>query len=429
LFTVVTDTNGNGRLNDEVRACIQDNADDVGLSGLVTYGRINAYKAVINCSTPTSDTTPPSVSITSPANGSTVSGTVSLAASASDNVGITKVEFYVDGALRASDTSSPYSTSWDTTIESNASHMLMAKTYDAAGNSKTHSVTVTINNADTTLPSVSVTTPANGSTVSGTVSVAASASDNVGVTKVEFYVDGTLKGTDTFSPYSTNWDTTIETNASHTLQAKAYDAASNIGISDPVVITVDNTAPTIFITSPSEGATVSGNVAVSAAALDNTAVARVDFYRDGSVFLGSDTVAPYDMGWDSLKVSDGQHSLSARAADRAGNTASSASITVLVENNENTAPPTVNITSPREGAMVNRKSTINIAAAAFDDAGVDKVEFYVDGVLVCVDTTAAYSCHWEVPAPPNRAYRLQARAYDGSGQVGFSPVVGVTSAR
>ncbi|MCU1245747.1 MAG: hypothetical protein JWN02_1657 [Acidobacteria bacterium] len=95
---------------------------------------------------------------------------------------------------------------------------------------------------DTTPPTVSITSPANGATVSGTISVNATASDNVGVTKVEFYLDGTLKSTDTTSPYSWSFDTTTVSNGSHSLTAKAYDAALNSTTSTAVSVTVNNVA-------------------------------------------------------------------------------------------------------------------------------------------------------------------------------------------
>jgi hypothetical protein len=95
---------------------------------------------------------------------------------------------------------------------------------------------------DTTAPTVSVTAPSAGATVSGaSVAVSASASDNVGVTKVEFYIDSTLKSTDTASPYSYTWDTTVYANGAHAIVAKAYDAANNIGTSTSVSVTVSNT--------------------------------------------------------------------------------------------------------------------------------------------------------------------------------------------
>jgi hypothetical protein len=95
---------------------------------------------------------------------------------------------------------------------------------------------------DVTPPTASITAPANGATVSGTTSVTASASDNVGVAKVEFYLDGAIQSTDTASPYSWSWNTTASSNGSHALVAKAYDAAGNVGTSPTVTVTVSNTA-------------------------------------------------------------------------------------------------------------------------------------------------------------------------------------------
>jgi subtilisin family serine protease len=93
---------------------------------------------------------------------------------------------------------------------------------------------------DTTPPTTSITSPANGATVSNTVTVAANASDNVGVSRVELYVDGVLTGTDTIAPYQIAWNTTTATNASHGLQTRAFDAAGNVGSSTVVNVTVSN---------------------------------------------------------------------------------------------------------------------------------------------------------------------------------------------
>ncbi len=96
---------------------------------------------------------------------------------------------------------------------------------------------------DTIKPTTSITAPVAGATVSGTTTVTASASDNVGVTKVEFYLDGVLQSTDTTSPYSWSWATTGTANGSHTLSSKAYDAAGNSGVSTNVGVTVSNGVP------------------------------------------------------------------------------------------------------------------------------------------------------------------------------------------
>src|SRR5439155_482288 len=122
---------------------------------------------------------------------------------------------------------------------------------------------------DTTAPTVSVTAPAGGSTVSGTTTVTASASDNVGVVGVQFKLDGANLGLeDTTTPYSVSWDTTTASNASHTLTAIARDAAGNTTTAAAVTVTVfnDTTAPTTAITAPSSGATVSGTTTITASA-------------------------------------------------------------------------------------------------------------------------------------------------------------------
>jgi M6 family metalloprotease-like protein len=189
-----------------------------------------------------SDTIAPTTAITAPAAGSTVSGTTTVSASATDNVGVTKVEFYLDGVLASTDTSSPYSWSWNTSTASNGSHTLSSRAYDAANNSgNSVGVSVTVSNAgDTTAPTTAITAPANGATVSGTTNVTASASDNVGVTKVEFYLDGVLASTSTAAPYAWSWNTATAVNGSHTLSSKAYDAANNAGSSATISVTVNN---------------------------------------------------------------------------------------------------------------------------------------------------------------------------------------------
>ena len=101
----------------------------------------------------TTDTTPPVANVTAPAAGSTVSGTVTASASATDNVGVTKLELYLDGALLASAAGSPLSTSWNTASVGNGAHSLTAKGYDAAGNVGTSAaVAVTVNNAGVVNP-------------------------------------------------------------------------------------------------------------------------------------------------------------------------------------------------------------------------------------------------------------------------------------
>lgn len=111
--------------------------------------------------------------------------------------------------------------------------------------------------ADATSPTTSISAPAAGTSVAAgsMVTINANATDNVGVAKVEFYVDGALKGTDTTSPYSYAWDTTGVAAGSHSLTVRAYDAAGNTSTSAAVSVGVTASANTVVI-NPVEDATI-----------------------------------------------------------------------------------------------------------------------------------------------------------------------------
>ncbi len=86
-------------------------------------------------------------------------------------------------------------------------------------------------------PSVAISSPTGG-IVSATTVVSIAAADNDEVTRVEFYVDGSLRGTTVTAPFTVSWDTTAESNGVHSLSAKAYDPSGNVGTSSVVQVTV-----------------------------------------------------------------------------------------------------------------------------------------------------------------------------------------------
>ena len=176
------------------------------------------------------------MAITSPANKASVSGTVTISASASDNVGVVKVGFYVDGALLTTNVSPPYSATWNTNTASLGSHTLTARAYDQAGNGTT-SAAVSVNVVDKTPPTVAITSPVNGSNVSRgtTVKISATASDNRSVQKIVFYVNNVLKCTSTISRYSCNWSVPSQKGVLYTLKATAYDGSNNTANATSVV--------------------------------------------------------------------------------------------------------------------------------------------------------------------------------------------------
>lgn len=134
---------------------------------------------------------------------------------------------------------------------------------------------------DTTAPTTAITAPADGSTVSGTTLVSASASDDVGVAKVEFYLDGGLVATDTSAPYEWSWDTTTSADGTHSLSSKAYDAAGNVGTSASVTVTVANSSSGGIVLTAT-GYKVRGLQKADLSWSGATSTA-VDVYRDGAM--------------------------------------------------------------------------------------------------------------------------------------------------
>ncbi len=130
----------------------------------------------------------------------------------------------------------------ETALEGNATSGVLSSVGTGSPNLLLYSGFITCGGGggDTTAPTTSISSPSSGSTVSGTTTISASASDNVGVTKVEFYAGSSLIGTDTSAPYSLSWNTTSVANGGYSLTTKAYDAAGNVGSSTSVSVTVNN---------------------------------------------------------------------------------------------------------------------------------------------------------------------------------------------
>ena len=190
--------------------------------------------------------TAPTVNVFSPIAGSTVTNSTTLSANASDAQGVSSVQFQIDGAnVGAADITAPYSIIWDSKTTTNAGHIVTATATNAAGLSTTSAaVAVTVSNAIPvpTAPTVSVTAPINGSTVSGLTSLTANASDTQSVSSVQFRIDGANIGAaDVSAPYSLAWDSTTTANGNHTITAVATNTASLSTTSAAVAVTVSNT--------------------------------------------------------------------------------------------------------------------------------------------------------------------------------------------
>jgi glucose/arabinose dehydrogenase len=195
------------------------------------------------------DTTPPSQPANLTATGSL--GKVTLGWSAStDDVGVTGYEVYRSTTpgftpSAANRIATPATPGYVDTIAA-GTYYYRVKAIDAAGNLSVSSAEATgTSTADTTPPTVSLTAPGAGN-VSGTVALKATAADNVGVSGVQFLVDGSAFGAeDTSAPYEIQWPSTGVTNGTHKLAARARDANANTTTSAEVTVTVSNSvAPT-----------------------------------------------------------------------------------------------------------------------------------------------------------------------------------------
>ncbi|WEN43589.1 Thermitase [Thauera sp. GDN1] len=224
----------------DIEKVLFSTAVDLGTTGWDAYygnGRVDAAAAVKAVQTAqASDTTAPSVGISNPAAGSTVSGLVAVDVSAIDNVGVSRVELTVNGKSVGSDTTAPFGFSWDSTTVADGSATVTAYAYDAAGNYASKTVSVTVANsaektlsADTVAPVATISNPTGGSKVSGTVSVKGAGSDDAGVTLMRLYVNGKLVSSVNGASLSYSWNTRKVATGSHTLKLEATDAAGNVG--------------------------------------------------------------------------------------------------------------------------------------------------------------------------------------------------------
>jgi hypothetical protein len=359
------------------------------------------------------DKTPPTVSLTSPADGATLSGTINLTVSASDNVGVTQVAYYVGATLLCNSYAPTYSCGWVSSTSPNGSQTLTARAYDAAGNSTTSApVTITLSN-DKTPPTVALLSPPAGSTLTATVSLTASATDDVGMSRVQYYVDGALigVGNDPTSNFALTWTPNAVSAGSHTLSATAYDTSGNTAsTSEAVVQPADTTPPSVALTSPADGAPLTGTTTLTATASDNRLVSSVAYY-DGATLLGSSTTNPYSFSWSTGTAANGAHTLTAKATDAAGNVGTSAPVSVTLSNDK--TPPTLSMTSPSNNSTVG--GTVNVTVSASDNVGVSIVSYYFGSTYLGSSSVAPYTYAWNTVNSPVGVNNLTAIAYDAAG--------------
>jgi Bacterial Ig domain len=304
------------------------------------------------------------VKIAAPSNDSVVSGTVPI--SLLMRAGTSFANVYVDGVYLAS---TPNAISWLSTNAVNGMHTISAKAYDSANKViGTSSRLVRVKNRPSPTPTstatpsptgqVIITSPSNGATVSGTVSIAVQYA--APVNWLNFYVDGNWVASS--PPYTLSWTSSSVANGSHTISVNGYNTSNTVVASASVTLNVKNgssptpapsstptVAPTppptstpaptptpaggVSITSPKSGATVSGTVSI---VVQNVApVSWVNFYIDGNYVASS---PPYTMSWNSTTVSNGQHAIAVNGYNSSNALVATAAMNVNVQNGGGPTP-------------------------------------------------------------------------------------------
>ncbi|MEK7069147.1 MAG: Ig-like domain-containing protein [Patescibacteria group bacterium] len=269
------------------------------------------------------DTTLPTVFITAPLASAVISSPVPFSATANDAVGVVGVQFKSSmSTVIFDDTTFPYTTTLNTTSLPNGPLTIYAVARDAAGNKATSTVTVMVSNV---LPAPIANPPASTYPATQNVILIAPGSS----------IRYTTTTTDPTCTTGTLYTTPIHITVSTTIKAIAcYPTESSSVASFAYVINLsDTTLPTVSITAPANASTVSGTTTpINANATDNVGVVGVQFKLDGVNLGAEDLVYPYSTDWNTTLTGNGAHALTAVARDAAGNTMTSATMIIAVNN-------------------------------------------------------------------------------------------------
>ncbi|MGH7944812.1 MAG: Ig-like domain-containing protein, partial [Opitutaceae bacterium] len=367
---------------------------------------------------------------------------------------VSKVEFYVDGALAATDNTYPYSFIY-TPAPSPMTHEIEARGYTNNGQlisppgqtiakRRVHMVTPT-----GTPPLVRIVNPPNeGNVQSGSavnlIADAVAQPDGF-IRKVDFYVNGVALSTSTTFPFTASW--TPQVPGRYEFVAVGFDDKSNAVASTPIMLTATGSFPTVSIVDPaSNGFTlVQGStlpVTVRAAGPDGGIVSlrSIEFLVNGTVNDslpkgpgtptpgpgGTTTTTPailaepFVFNWRS-NVPIGVHRLSARVTSANNLTITSPEITVNVVPNQR---PQIALTSPTATTAIAMNTATTLTAASTDiDGTIELVEFYVNGVRIGSATKSPFEVTW---TPTNAgSFDLTAKATDDGGASTTSEAVTV----
>ncbi len=357
-FTASFDTTG-----------LADGLYDLRVFTTDTAGNAEAAPATIQVRV---DNTNPTGSITSPA-ATDVRGTIALTSNSADSgSGVDTVVFQRSPA--GAGTWTNQAASFNTTLVADGQYDLRVVTTDNAGNTFT-STTVTIR-VDNTNPTGSITSPA-ATDVRGTIALTSNSADSgSGVDTVVF--QRSPAGAGTWTNQAASFNTTLVADGQYDLRVVTTDNAGNTFTSTTVTIRVDNTLPTGALTAPADGAEIGvPPVTLTSNSADGgSGVATVVFERRiaGSGGAWTATSPSWDTASGADAVADGSYELRVTTTDNAGNSFSSAFITVLIDHS---APVTSASLAP--GSPSNAPVTVSFSAADGSGSGVGATSYAVDG--------------------------------------------------
>ncbi len=270
-------------------------------------------------------------------------------------------------------------------------------------------------------PTVGITSPIEGQTVSGNIVIQGWANDTDGIVqevkvKIDDIDEIVAIGTNS---WTCEWDSTSVDNGLHTIHAISFDGI-NYSFEDIINITVDNpppvipnNPPTVKIT-PFEEDEVSGKVVIRGTTSDSDGtVKKVQVNIDGDIWITAKGTTSWTHSWDTTQKDDGEHVIYARAQDNDEEYSKTDLIIVIVDNIGNT-PPQVDIISPT-GGMVS--GTVDIYGKAYDIDGnttITSVQIKIEGVWENVKGTMDWSYSWDTTTLDDGEYAISLRAFDGS---------------
>jgi len=342
------------------------------------------------------DLTGPTASIIAPSNGSYLKGDVIIInVTGSDAISFDRMELYINNFLTVTFLSEGlHSYTWKTKTY-NGVYIIILIVYDKAGYQASAQITVTV---DTTAPIAEIRQPAELDYMKGKCNVTIYAYDAY-VDVIHLYVDEDILSTwNTSGTHTYTWDTATIMDCIYTVRLIVYDKAGN-NIKTSVTVTVDNAPPVAEITLPINGSYIAGIVNVTFTFSDDN-LENATLTLDGKILVRATEACSYM--WDTTEIVDGEHIITLRAYDKAGNTKESTLI-IFTDNTK----PIVSITSPTNGTVTSGSIGITFTAR---DTNLINASLILDDTII--DVTSNTSFTLDARTLQDNTYTVKLIAFD-----------------